>query len=98
MYLEFNVINLYFALTCNLQTSTILLVVFMFHWTRAVATHIMKKRHKYLWIVANYKYLGTTQTHQICVHEKIKIKLKSRNSCYHSAHNFLSSHLLAKNI
>jgi hypothetical protein len=31
MYFEFNAINLYFALTGNLQTSTTLLVVFMFH-------------------------------------------------------------------
>jgi len=29
MYLEFNVINLYFALTGKLQTSTTLLVVFV---------------------------------------------------------------------
>jgi hypothetical protein len=38
MYMESTAINLYFALTGNLQTSTILLVVFMFHWARAVAT------------------------------------------------------------
>jgi hypothetical protein len=31
MYLEFNVINLYFALTGKIQTCITLLVVFMFH-------------------------------------------------------------------
>jgi hypothetical protein len=44
MYLEFTVINLYFALTISLQTSTTLLVVFMFHWASAVATGVAYDR------------------------------------------------------
>jgi hypothetical protein len=47
--------------------------------------------------VEQFKYLGTTLTKENSIHEEIKSRLKSRNSCYHSVQNFLSSNLLSKN-
>jgi hypothetical protein len=44
-----------------------------------------------------FKYLGTTLTNQNSIHEEIKSRLKSGNTCYHSVQNLLSSSLLAKN-
>jgi hypothetical protein len=48
--------------------------------------------------VDRFKYLGTTLTNQISIHEKIKSRLKSGNACYHSVQNLLSSTLLSKNV
>jgi hypothetical protein len=48
--------------------------------------------------VKHFKYLGTTLTYQNPLHEEIKSRLKSRNACYHSVQNLLSSRLLSKNI
>jgi len=45
-----------------------------------------------------FKYLGTTLTNQISIHEEIKSRLQSGNACYHSAQNLLSSSLLSKNL
>jgi hypothetical protein len=45
-----------------------------------------------------FKYLGTTLTHQNSVQEEIKSTLKSGNVCYHSVQNLLSSSLLSKNL
>jgi len=45
----------------------------------------------------NFKYLGTTLTHQNSIAEEIKNRLKSGNACYHSVQNLLSSMLLSKN-
>ena len=41
--------------------------------------------------VEEFKYLGTTLTNQNAIQEEIKSRLKSRNSCYHSVQNLLSS-------
>ena len=38
------------------------------------------------------------QTEQIKIHEEIKIRLKSRNSFYHTVKNLLYSSLLAENL
>jgi len=45
-----------------------------------------------------FKYLGTTSTTQNSIQEEIKSRLRSRNACYHSVQNFLSSSLLSKNL
>jgi len=48
--------------------------------------------------VEEFKYLGTTLTHQNSIPEEIKSRLRSRNACYHSVQNLLSSRLLSKNL
>jgi hypothetical protein len=45
--------------------------------------------------VSQFKYLGTTVTHQNLILEEIKRRLNSGNACYHSVQN-LSSCLLSK--
>jgi hypothetical protein len=45
-----------------------------------------------------FKYLGTTLTHQNSIQEEFKSILKSGNACYHSVQNLFSSNLLSKNI
>jgi hypothetical protein len=47
--------------------------------------------------VEEFKYLGTTLTNRNSIHEEIKNRLKSGNTCYHSVQNLLSSTLLSKN-
>ena len=49
-------------------------------------------------IVEEFKYLGTTITHQNSIEEEIKIRLKLGNACYHLVQNLLSSSLRSKNI
>jgi hypothetical protein len=48
--------------------------------------------------VEQFKYLGSTVTNHNSIHEEIKRRVKSRNVCYHSMQNLLSSSLLSKNI
>ena len=48
-------------------------------------------------MVQHFKYLKTTLTNQNSFQEENKNKLKSGNTCYHSAQNILSSSLLSKN-
>jgi hypothetical protein len=48
--------------------------------------------------VTQLKYLGTTATIQILIHEEIKRRLNSGNACYQSVQNRLSSCLLLKNV
>jgi hypothetical protein len=43
-------------------------------------------------------YLGTSLTNQNSIHEDIKSRLKSRNACYYSEQDLLSSSLISKNI
>jgi len=45
-----------------------------------------------------FKYLGTTLTNKNSIQEENKSRLKSRNACYHSGQNILSSSLLSKNL
>jgi hypothetical protein len=48
--------------------------------------------------VVEFKYLGTTLTSQNEIHDEIKRRLNSRNACYYSVHNLLSSCLISKNL
>jgi len=48
--------------------------------------------------VEEFKYLGTTLTHQNSIPEEIKSRLKLGNVCHHSVRNLLSSRLLSKNL
>ena len=45
-----------------------------------------------------FKYLGTTLTHQNFIPEEIKSRLRLGNACYHSVQNLLSSRLLSRNL
>jgi len=47
--------------------------------------------------VEQTRYLRTTLPNENCIHKKIKSRLKSGNTCYHSVQNNLSSSLLSKN-
>jgi len=48
--------------------------------------------------VEEFKYLGTTLTHQNSIQEEIKSRLKSGNAFYHSVQNILCSSLLSKHL
>jgi hypothetical protein len=49
-------------------------------------------------MVEEFKYLGATLTNRNSIHEEINTRLKSRNACYHSVQNLLSSRLLSEDI
>jgi hypothetical protein len=48
--------------------------------------------------VATFKSLGTTLTNQKDIHDEIKSRLNSGNTCYYSVQNLLSSRLISKNM
>jgi len=47
--------------------------------------------------VEKFKYWGTTLSNQNSIVDEIKNRLNSRNACYHSVQNLLSSSLIFKN-
>jgi hypothetical protein len=46
--------------------------------------------------VTKFKYLGTLLTDQNDIHDEIKSRLNSGNTCYHFVQNLLSSRLISK--
>jgi len=50
--------------------------------------HNMKVASKSCVNVENFKYLGPSLINQNCMHEKIKSRLNSGNTCSHLAQNF----------
>jgi hypothetical protein len=61
-------------------------------------SHSMKIYNSSFEMVEDFVYLGTTLTNQNSIQEEIKNRLKSRNACYHSVQNLLSSISLSKNL
>jgi hypothetical protein len=54
--------------------------------------------NRYFQDVATFKYVGTTLTDQNCMHDEIKGRLISRNTCCHSVQSLLSSHQLSSKV
>jgi len=61
-------------------------------------SHSIKIDNSFFESVEEFKYLGTTLKNENYIQEEITNRLKSRNACYYSAQNLLSSSLLSKNI
>jgi hypothetical protein len=53
--------------------------------------HNVKIANKYFKNVTKLKYLGVTITNYSHIHEKIKSRINSWNSCYHSLQNVFPS-------
>jgi hypothetical protein len=60
--------------------------------------HIIKTANRSFEEVAEFKYLGTTLTHENCMHEELKSRLNSGNPCYHLAQSLSSLRLLFKDV
>jgi len=65
---------------------------------KAGRSHNVKTDNSFFERVEEFKYLGTTFTHQIYIQEEIKSRLKSGNARYLSVKNLLSSDLPSKNL
>jgi hypothetical protein len=77
---------------------TSLLVMVMSQEQNAGRSHNITSDKSSFEKVQQFKYLGTTLTNQNFIQEEIKSRLKSRNACYHSVQNHLSSSLLSRNL
>ena len=70
----------------------------MLRHKNAGRSHNMKIDDRSFERLEEFKYLGTTLTNHNSIQEETKSRLKSRNACYHSVQNILSSSLLSKNL
>jgi hypothetical protein len=60
--------------------------------------NIAKRVDKLFGNMATFKYLGVTVTDRNDIHEEIKIRLNSGNSCYHSVQNLSCFRFLSKSL
>jgi len=63
-----------------------------------VPSHSIKIDNSSCGRVEEFKYFATALTNQNSIQEDIKNRLKSRNACYLSVQNLLSSSLLSRNL
>jgi hypothetical protein len=68
----------------------------MSQYQNAGRSHNRKINNSCFERVEELKYLGTTLMNHNSIQEKIKIRLKLRNACYHLVQNLMSSSLLSK--
>jgi hypothetical protein len=61
-------------------------------------SHSMKTDNSSFERLGEFKYFRPNLTNQNSIHEEIKSRLMSRNACYNSLQNLLSSSLLSKNL
>jgi hypothetical protein len=64
----------------------------------ATRSHNIKIGNSNFERVEEFKYLGTNLTNQYCIQYDAESRLKSRNACYYSVKNIVSSILLSKNL
>jgi hypothetical protein len=70
----------------------------MLCYQKAGQKHSIKIANRSFQDVAKFKYWGTIPTNQNWMHEEIKSRLNSRNTCYHLVQSLLSSRLLSRNV
>jgi len=66
----------------------------MFQDQNPKQSHNMKIGKSSFEMVEEFRYLGTILKNQNSIHEKIKSRLKSGNTSYHTVQNLLPSSLL----
>jgi hypothetical protein len=72
--------------------------MFMSYYQTTVQNNNTKVVNKSFEYAEKFKYFGMTVKNQSCIHEHVKSRLNSRNACYHSIRNILSSCSLLKTI
>jgi hypothetical protein len=84
-----------FGLEVNAEKTTYMLLS---RYQNAGQNYNTKTDNRSFKNVSQSKYFGTTITNHNLIQKEIKRRLNSGIACYHSAHNFLCSHLLSKNV
>jgi hypothetical protein len=68
------------------------------HYQKVGQKHSIKVVNGLFEDVTEFRYLGTAQTEQNCMHEEIKCRINPGNACYPSVQSLLSSLLLSRNV